>query len=137
MVPDPHATHVALLVAPCAFDAVPAGQGWQVPAVLAAVVPEYVPTPHATQSDTAVAPVAARYVPAAHDSQTDTPVAPENVPAAHGVHAPAVVAAHRDDGMREQVHGAGAACLLVTHSAAAAQRADRVLRLTAQGIVAE
>ena len=39
--------------------------------------------------------------------------------------------------LREQVQGAGAACLLVTHSAAAAQRADRVLRLTAQGIVAE
>ncbi len=39
--------------------------------------------------------------------------------------------------LREQVQGAGAACLLVTHSAAAAQRADRVLRLTAQGIVAQ
>ncbi len=33
-----------------------------------------------------------------------------------------------------QVHDSGAACLLVTHSAAAAQRADRVLRLTATGI---
>jgi putative ABC transport system ATP-binding protein len=35
-----------------------------------------------------------------------------------------------------QVRGAGAACLLVTHSAAAAARADRVLRLTVEGIVA-
>ena len=35
-----------------------------------------------------------------------------------------------------QVHAEGAACLLVTHSAAAAARADRVLRLTATGIVA-
>jgi putative ABC transport system ATP-binding protein len=33
------------------------------------------------------------------------------------------------------VRDAGAACLLVTHSAAAATHADRVLRLTAQGIV--
>jgi putative ABC transport system ATP-binding protein len=33
-----------------------------------------------------------------------------------------------------QVRDSGAACLLVTHSAAAAQRADRVLRLTAAGI---
>jgi len=33
-----------------------------------------------------------------------------------------------------QVRGAGAACLLVTHSAAAAACADRVLRLTAHGI---
>ena len=37
--------------------------------------------------------------------------------------------------LRDQVHGAGAACLLVTHSANAAARADRVLRLTANGIV--
>ena len=35
-----------------------------------------------------------------------------------------------------QVRAEGAACLLVTHSAAAAARADRVLRLTATGIVA-
>lgn len=35
-----------------------------------------------------------------------------------------------------QVREAGAACLLVTHSEAAAARADRVLRLTAHGIVA-
>ena len=35
-----------------------------------------------------------------------------------------------------QVRAEGAACLLVTHSAAAAARADRVLRLTAMGIVA-
>ena len=34
-----------------------------------------------------------------------------------------------------QVRAEGAACLLVTHSAAAAARADRVLRLTASGIV--
>ena len=33
-----------------------------------------------------------------------------------------------------QVRDAGAACVLVTHSAAAAQRADRVLRLGAHGI---
>ena len=39
------------------------------------------------------------------------------------------------DLLRAQVHGAGAACLLVTHSAAAAARADRVLRLTPAGIV--
>jgi putative ABC transport system ATP-binding protein len=35
-----------------------------------------------------------------------------------------------------QVRDSGAACLLVTHSEAAAQRADRVLRLTAAGVVA-
>jgi putative ABC transport system ATP-binding protein len=34
-----------------------------------------------------------------------------------------------------QVRGNGAACLLVTHSEAAARRADRVLRLTAAGLV--
>jgi putative ABC transport system ATP-binding protein len=34
-----------------------------------------------------------------------------------------------------QVRAQGAACLIVTHSAAAAARADRVLRLTATGIV--
>jgi putative ABC transport system ATP-binding protein len=38
--------------------------------------------------------------------------------------------------LRAQVQDAGAACLLVTHSAAAAARADRVLRLTAGGIEA-
>ncbi len=38
------------------------------------------------------------------------------------------------DVLRHQVSQAGAACLLVTHSAAAAGRADRVLRLTATGI---
>jgi putative ABC transport system ATP-binding protein len=37
--------------------------------------------------------------------------------------------------LRTQVRDAGAACLLVTHSAAAAASADRVLRLTALGIV--
>jgi putative ABC transport system ATP-binding protein len=36
--------------------------------------------------------------------------------------------------LRAQVRDAGAACLLVTHSAAAAARADRQLRLTARGI---
>ena len=35
-----------------------------------------------------------------------------------------------------QVRAEGAACLLVTHSLAAAARADRVLRLTTTGIVA-
>jgi putative ABC transport system ATP-binding protein len=38
--------------------------------------------------------------------------------------------------LREQVRGAGAACLLVTHSVAAAAAADRVLRLTPGGIEA-
>jgi putative ABC transport system ATP-binding protein len=33
-----------------------------------------------------------------------------------------------------QVHGAGSACLLVTHSEAAAHRADRMLRLSAHGV---
>lgn len=37
----------------------------------------------------------------------------------------------------QQVRQQGTGCLLVTHSAAAAARADRRLRLTAQGIVAE
>jgi putative ABC transport system ATP-binding protein len=37
----------------------------------------------------------------------------------------------------EQVHREGSACLLVTHSPAAAARADRVLRLTADGLIAE
>jgi putative ABC transport system ATP-binding protein len=36
--------------------------------------------------------------------------------------------------LREQVRGTGAACLLVTHSAAAAAAADRVLRLTPDGV---
>jgi putative ABC transport system ATP-binding protein len=35
-----------------------------------------------------------------------------------------------------QVREAGAACLLVTHSAAAAARADRMLRLTPTGVMA-
>ena len=39
------------------------------------------------------------------------------------------------DLLREQVHSSGAACLLVTHSQAAAARADRVLTLTATGVV--
>ena len=34
-----------------------------------------------------------------------------------------------------QAHASGAACLLVTHSTAAAARADRVLRLTGEGVV--
>jgi putative ABC transport system ATP-binding protein len=37
--------------------------------------------------------------------------------------------------LREQVLGTGAACLLVTHSAAAAAAAQRVLRLTPAGVV--
>lgn len=40
------------------------------------------------------------------------------------------------DVLRAEVQDTGAACLLVTHSEAAAARADRVLRLTAMGIVA-
>ncbi len=40
------------------------------------------------------------------------------------------------DALVQQVREAGAACVLVTHSMAAARRADRVLRLTAQGVVA-
>jgi putative ABC transport system ATP-binding protein len=38
------------------------------------------------------------------------------------------------DLLQAQVRAEGAGCLLVTHSAAAAARADRVLRLTAMGI---
>jgi putative ABC transport system ATP-binding protein len=38
------------------------------------------------------------------------------------------------DVLQAQVRAEGAACLLVTHSAAAAARADRVLRLTPDGI---
>jgi putative ABC transport system ATP-binding protein len=65
------------------------------------------------------------------------------------VHAPGLILADEPTGnldpttaaqvmgvLRQQVHGAGAACLLVTHSAAAAAAADRVLRLTPTGIVA-
>ncbi|MDO9285560.1 MAG: ABC transporter ATP-binding protein [Aquabacterium sp.] len=44
-------------------------------------------------------------------------------------------AARMLDVLVAQVRAEGAACLLVTHSAAAAARADRVLRLTATGIV--
>ena len=64
------------------------------------------------------------------------------------VHAPGLILADEPTGnldpdtaervlavLRAQVAGAGAACLLVTHSAAAAALADRVLRLTAHGIV--
>jgi putative ABC transport system ATP-binding protein len=64
------------------------------------------------------------------------------------VHAPALILADEPTGnldpdtaelvlavLRTQVRDAGAACLLVTHSAAAAARADRVLRLTAHGVV--
>ncbi len=63
------------------------------------------------------------------------------------VHAPALILADEPTGnldpdtaervlavLRAQVREAGAACLLVTHSAAAAARADRVLRLTTHGI---
>ncbi|MBX9715395.1 MAG: ABC transporter ATP-binding protein, partial [Burkholderiaceae bacterium] len=39
------------------------------------------------------------------------------------------------DLLSAQVRGQGAACVLVTHSQAAAARADRVLTLTAEGIV--
>ncbi len=64
------------------------------------------------------------------------------------VHTPALILADEPTGnldpetaervlavLRTQVRDAGAACLLVTHSAAAAARADRVLRLTAQGVL--
>ena len=64
------------------------------------------------------------------------------------VHAPALILADEPTGnldpgtaervlavLRTQVREAGAACLLVTHSAAASARADRVLRLTLNGIV--
>ena len=63
------------------------------------------------------------------------------------VHAPGLILADEPTGnldpttaervldvLRGQVRHTGAACLLVTHSAAAAARADRVLRLTASGI---
>ena len=65
------------------------------------------------------------------------------------VHRPALILADEPTGnldpataekvmdlLSEQVRGQGAACVLVTHSQAAAARADRVLTLTAQGIVA-
>jgi putative ABC transport system ATP-binding protein len=65
------------------------------------------------------------------------------------VHAPALILADEPTGNLDpataermldvlvaQVRSEGAACLLVTHSHAAAARADRVLRLTATGIVA-
>ncbi len=66
------------------------------------------------------------------------------------VHAPGLILADEPTGnldpqtaervlavLREQVRSAGAACLLVTHSAAAAASADRVLRLTSNGIIEE
>jgi putative ABC transport system ATP-binding protein len=65
------------------------------------------------------------------------------------VHAPPLVLADEPTGnldpataervielLASEVRAAGAACLLVTHSAHAAERADRVLRLTASGVVA-
>ena len=64
------------------------------------------------------------------------------------VHRPALILADEPTGnldpataekvmdlLSAQVRGQGAACVLVTHSQAAAARADRVLTLTAQGIV--
>jgi len=64
------------------------------------------------------------------------------------VHRPALVLADEPTGnldpetaarvlqvLLDQVRGQGAACLLVTHSPAAAARADRVLRLTRHGVV--
>jgi putative ABC transport system ATP-binding protein len=64
------------------------------------------------------------------------------------VHAPGLILADEPTGnldpdtaervlavLRAQVQHAGAACVLVTHSVAAAARADRVLRLTTRGIV--
>jgi ABC-type lipoprotein export system ATPase subunit len=63
------------------------------------------------------------------------------------VHAPGLILADEPTGnldpataarvlavLRTQVRDAGAACLLVTHSAAAAAQADRVLTLTMSGI---
>lgn len=63
------------------------------------------------------------------------------------VHAPGLILADEPTGnldpvtaqkvlgaLRDQVRDAGAACLLVTHSVAAAAFADRVLRLTSDGI---
>jgi putative ABC transport system ATP-binding protein len=64
------------------------------------------------------------------------------------VHAPALILADEPTGnldpataervlalLTTQVRDSGAACLLVTHAQAAARRADRVLRLTASGVV--
>jgi len=63
------------------------------------------------------------------------------------VHSPALILADEPTGnldpataervlklLVSQVRGAGAACLLVTHSQAAAQQADRVLRLAPSGV---
>jgi putative ABC transport system ATP-binding protein len=63
------------------------------------------------------------------------------------VHAPALILADEPTGNLDpttaervlsalvaQVRGSGAACLLVTHSQAATRHADRVLRLTADGV---
>jgi putative ABC transport system ATP-binding protein len=63
------------------------------------------------------------------------------------VHTPALILADEPTGnldpetaarvldvLLQQAHGSGAACLLVTHSQAAAGRADRRLRLTARGV---
>jgi putative ABC transport system ATP-binding protein len=65
------------------------------------------------------------------------------------VHAPALILADEPTGnldpataervlqvLAAQVHDTGAACLLVTHSEAAARRAQRVLRLTPAGVAA-
>ena len=65
------------------------------------------------------------------------------------VHRPALILADEPTGnldpvtaervldlLQQQVHDSGAACLLVTHSPAAAARADRVLRLSVDGIIA-
>jgi putative ABC transport system ATP-binding protein len=65
------------------------------------------------------------------------------------VHAPGLILADEPTGnldpdtarlvldvLKHEVQSTGAACLLVTHSEAAAARADRVLRLTARGIAA-
>ncbi len=65
------------------------------------------------------------------------------------VHAPGLILADEPTGnldpdtaervldvLRDEVRETGSACLLVTHSVAAAARADRVLRLTPAGIVA-
>ncbi len=64
------------------------------------------------------------------------------------VHSPALILADEPTGnldpstaarvldvLHDQVRRTGAACLLVTHSAAAAQRADRILRLTTEGVL--
>jgi putative ABC transport system ATP-binding protein len=65
------------------------------------------------------------------------------------VHEPALILADEPTGnldpttaarvldlLLDQARHSGAACLLVTHSQAAAARADRVLRLTPQGVEA-